>query len=101
MAGLCAGHPCLSFRPRVRRGWPARRPAMTAWAYYLLMHIIFLLRHVQSLGRDKLVANAAETTLAAVEIRDGCREVGRAEIRPQAVDETEFGIGAFPQQEIR
>ncbi len=42
----------------------------------------------------------AETAFAAVEIADGLFEIGLAEIRPQRIDENEFGISALPQQEV-
>src|ERR1700691_2024090 len=44
--------------------------------------------------------DAAEASLAAGVVGERLRERRLVEIRPQAVDEMEFGVRTFPQQEV-
>ena len=50
--------------------------------------------------RRRLIRDAPEAALAAREVLKRPRESCRIEVRPQAVDEVQLGVGAFPQQKI-
>jgi hypothetical protein len=43
----------------------------------------------------------AEASFAAPEVGNGRGQMVGVEVGPQGVEEAKFGIGAFPQQEIR
>src|ERR1700738_346308 len=47
-----------------------------------------------------LCADAAIATLAFAKLGDRLLEMLLAEVRPERVDEHEFGVGALPEQEI-
>ena len=41
-----------------------------------------------------------KASVAALEVLDGGGEIGAVEVGPEAGSEVEFGVGAFPKQEV-